>query len=82
MGMEELEFDGFTLLDLPPDLLVEIISHRIAGRLDQGDRTADGDTAGQGIADREGHGKVHGGESKCFGHVIAPVMQVFDAMEQ
>jgi hypothetical protein len=74
MSVEEGEFDRFALFDLLPDLLVEEIGDGIAGRLDQGDGAPDGDTAGQGIAHREGDAKVHGGEGKGLGHIITPVI--------
>lgn len=81
MGVEKLEPDWFALLDFLPDLLVEEVGHRVASGLNEGDHAPNGDAAGQGIADRKGHGKVDCGEAECFGHVIAPMMQVSDAME-
>jgi len=82
VGVKELEPDRFALLDLLPELLVKEICHGVASWFHQGDSAADGNAAGQGVADRERHGKVDGGKGKRFGHIIAPVIQVFDAMEQ
>jgi len=56
--------------DALPHFLVEVIGDGVAERLDQGQRAADADIAGEGIADAEGDGHVDGGEAEGFGHDV------------
>jgi len=47
---------------------VEVVGHRVDEGLDERERSADGDAAGQRVADGERDAHVDGGEGEGLGH--------------
>jgi hypothetical protein len=73
MRVKYLEIDPLALLDFVPELLVEKVGDRIAGRLNQGNSTADSRASSKRIADAKGNTKVNSGKAQCFSHDATPV---------
>src|SRR5690606_38241523 len=64
----ELQAGVLLLLAAIPELLVEEVGDAVAQRLDQGHGAAQGQAAGDEIANAEGDGEVHRGETERLGH--------------